>query len=76
MSLLMRNKWVRRFGFASVAALGLFAATVPTAPAQAQVGYTYSGYYGNPYYRYYRWNHGWYHHAWYRHGWYRYGWYR
>jgi hypothetical protein len=82
----MKNTWFRRMAFGAVAAIGLGAAMLPTAPAQANgivvsvPGITYVGYGGyggyGGYYGYQHWNHRWYHHAWYRHGWSRYGWYR
>jgi len=34
---LAQHKWFRRLGFAAIAALGLGAAAIPTAPAQAAV---------------------------------------
>lgn len=40
------SRWMKRIGLAGVAAAGLFAATLPTAPAQAQVVVGF----GAPYY--------------------------
>ena len=36
MSLLAQNKWIRRLGFAAVAATLVGAATIPAAPAEAR----------------------------------------
>ncbi|MGH7094150.1 MAG: hypothetical protein ACREFB_11515 [Stellaceae bacterium] len=67
MSLLAQNKWFRRLGFAAVAAFGLGAAVMPTAPAQARelisiAGITFpiGGHVHHDYWR----NGGWYHDSW------------
>jgi len=44
------SRWLKRIGLASVAAAGLFAATLPTTPAQAQVVVGFGSPYYAPYY--------------------------
>ncbi|GEM_PF-6241603 len=60
MSLLIRQRWFRHLGIATVAALSLCAATALTAPAQAQVsvGIGFPGYYAPPAYYPYGYGYG------------------
>jgi len=53
---LVQNRWFRRVAFGAVGALGLGAAMLPSAPAEARVyvgvgipGYVAAPYYGYPY---------------------------
>jgi hypothetical protein len=50
MTRLTQNRWFRRVALGTVAAIGLGAALIPTAPAQARVfvGIGFPGYYAAP----------------------------
>ncbi len=89
MSILWQSRWFKSIGTAAVVVLGLCAATLPTAPAQARVwvgvnlpfvgvGVGVPGYYG--YYPHYYYGHpayyhpGWHWRAWCRHHPYRCHW--